>query len=178
MARPQSDTSVRARIIAIVTASPTGATVEEVRQRGKCTATEKQNLAVNIDKAFRTGLIDRHKVQNTGGARRAQVYCYTARQASPAAVVEPTTPTRPLRVDHAAAALANPPRGCAAPVPSLASAPNPNARKPAPLFACGDVVAVSTAAEAKPDMRQELENIARQLREAMWRVDQLLECAP
>jgi hypothetical protein len=181
MARPQSSTSVCARIIAIIKSAGQGATVEEVRMWGDWTHTEKQNLAVNIDKAYRAGLIDRHKVDNTGGAKRAKVFCYTAKGACPFDSDPPpaaVAPTKPLRADYAAEALANPPRGRSTQVPSLGSAPNPNARKPAPLFACGDAVAVRPPADAKPDVRPELESIAHQLREAMWRIDQLLECVP
>lgn len=152
MPRTQSETSVRARIIAVIKSSRQGATVEEVRMWGDCTHSEKINLAVNIDKAYRSGLIDRHKVDNTGGAKRAKVFCYTAKGACPfESEPPPPAAVRTLRADHAADALANPPRGRSVQVPSLASAPNPNARKAAPLFACGDVVAVSVGDDVKPD---------------------------
>lgn len=155
MARTPSDTSVRARVLGILDAADgEPVTVEQVGERGKWTATERKNLAVNIDKMFKDKLLCRAKIKNPSKTprSRAEVFGYAIEFGhKPAQESHPATPARPLRADHAADALANPPRGRSAIVPSLASAPNPNARKVAPLLICGDAVALSHVDDAKRD---------------------------
>lgn len=135
-------------------------TVNTVRRLAKWDAKQSKNLPVTMANMFQAGRLDRRKADTDSakGEHRGASYVYLIAKpgtrpapGQPKTTVLPSAPVRPLQVDHAAAALANPPRGRSTEVPSLASASLPAPPEAAPVRVWPSVGQVSAAADAKPD---------------------------
>lgn len=137
--------------------------VGAIRKCGKWTEKESQNLGItlaNLHTAGKVGRIRRTEDGDKPGRGRPS-YLYhiagadTQRPAkaasSPKTTVCPSPAVKPLKQDLAAAALASPPRGRSAEVPSLASASLPAPPEAAPVRHLGPAVEVAPVTYAKRD---------------------------
>jgi hypothetical protein len=108
----------------------------DVRKHGKWTDKESQNLGITLANLYTAGRAERKKsdIPHTGRGRPSYLYRITpadaprpqSKQGGPKVTVCPSPDVKPLKHDIAAQALASPPRGKGAEVPSLASASLPH----------------------------------------------------
>jgi hypothetical protein len=108
----------------------------DVRKHGKWNDKESQNLGITLANLYTAGRAERKKsdIPHTGRGRPSYLYRITpadaprpqTKQAGPKVTVCPSPDVKPLKHDIAAQALASPPRGKSAEVPSLASASLPH----------------------------------------------------